>query len=86
MQTKLEILHSVQVRNDDLGHVLRDVKYQLIQLIVQGKIDGVRGQGRRQTSWLKNIRQWTGMTTVHLFRAAVDRIIWSNMIANIHKG
>jgi len=40
------------------GHVMRDEKYQLIQLILQGKIDGIRGQGRRRTSWLKNIRQW----------------------------
>jgi len=64
-----------------IGHVMRDEKYQLIQLILQSKIDGVRGPVCRRTSWLKNIRQWTRMTTVHLFRAAVDRIIWSNMIA-----
>ena len=87
MQKELEIVHSVKVRKMAyLGHVMRNDKYQLIQLILQGKIDSRRGQGRRRTSWLKNIRQWTGMTTVHLFRAAVNRIMWTNMIANIHRG
>jgi len=42
MQKELEILHSVKVRKMAyLGHVMRDQKYQLIQLILQGKIDGV---------------------------------------------
>ena len=87
MQKDMEILRSVKIRKMSyLGHVMRNEKYQLIQLILQGKIEGSRSQGRRRTSWLKNIRQWTGMTTVQLFRTAVNKVIWTNMIANIHRG
>ncbi|XP_077294188.1 ubiquinol-cytochrome c reductase complex assembly factor 1 [Arctopsyche grandis] len=32
-------------------------KYDLLRLIIQGKIVGQRSRGRRKTSWLKNLRQ-----------------------------
>lgn len=87
MNKDLEIMRTVKTRKlSYLGHVMRNEKYHLIQLILQGKIEGKRTQGRRRTSWLKNIRQWTGMTTVHLFRTAVNKIIWTNVIANVHRG
>ena len=64
------------------GHIMRNPKYQFLQLVIQGKIAGHRGPGRR-TSWLKNLRQWFGKTSLELFRAAVNKAMIVNMIANI---
>ena len=30
-----------------LGHIMRNSKYQLLQLIIEGKIEGKRGRGRK---------------------------------------
>ena len=54
-----------------LGHVLRHERYHLLQTIMMGKIEGKRRVGRRKMSWLRNIRQWTGIANVEeLFRLA----------------
>ncbi|XP_049874692.1 uncharacterized protein LOC126372825 [Pectinophora gossypiella] len=67
-----------------LGHILRNERYQLLQLIMMGKIEGKRRRGRRKKSWLRNIREWTGVTTVEqLFRLASDREEFSKLTANV---
>ena len=43
-----------------LGHIIRNNKYRLFQLILQGKVDGRRGTERRKNSWPQNLRQWLG--------------------------
>ena len=61
------------------GHILQGPKYELIKLIIPGKVGGGhRGPGREKISWLRNIRQWTGLETVQqLMRAAEDWEIWN---------
>ena len=84
---QLEFLQNVKRRKlEYFGHVMRNEKYHLLQLILQGKIEGQRSAGCRRISWLRNLRTWTGMTSTALFRAAVNRVIWTNVIANIHRG
>jgi hypothetical protein len=39
------------------GCLLRGEKYQVLQLIIQGKICGKRSKGRPRTSWLQNLRE-----------------------------
>ena len=57
-----------------LGHIMRNEKYNILQLILQGKIEGRRGIGRKQLSWLRNIRNWSGITNVGvLLNIARDR-------------
>jgi len=36
-------------------------------LVTQGKVDSKRGPWRRRYSWLHNLRQWFGLSSVHLF-------------------
>lgn len=68
------------------GHIMRNSKYQLLQLIVEGKIEGKRGMGRKQMSWLRNIRDWTGLRTIgELVHTATDREMYGNMVANIQQ-
>ena len=67
-----------------LGHIMRNTKYQLLQLIIEGKIEGRRGIGRKM-SWLRNIRHWTGIRTaqgpIHVSR---NREEIENVVANTH--
>ena len=54
--TQRELLNTVKCRKISyLGHILRGSKYRLLQLILKGKIEGRRGPGRKQQSWLRNI-------------------------------
>ncbi|CAH2245603.1 jg6532 [Pararge aegeria aegeria] len=56
-----------------LGLVLRHERYQLLQLIMMGKVEGKRRVGRRKKSWLRNIREWTNIVSVEtLFRFGQD--------------
>ncbi|KAI8436964.1 hypothetical protein MSG28_010381 [Choristoneura fumiferana] len=41
--------------------------------------------GRRKKSWLRNIREWTGVkSAAELFRVAKDRIRCAELTANLH--
>ncbi|CAH2267750.1 jg15167 [Pararge aegeria aegeria] len=82
-----EVLLTIKKRKlEYFGHVMRNTKkYELLQLIVQGKVAGRRRPGRRRISWLKNLRQWFGKSTKSLFRAAVSKVEIALMIANLRK-
>ncbi|KAL4701932.1 hypothetical protein ACJJTC_004577 [Scirpophaga incertulas] len=59
--------------------------YDLLQLIMMGKVAGKRRVGGRKKSWLRNIRQWTGIAkAAHLFRLARRREDWTKLIADLH--
>lgn len=67
-----------------LGHVMRNEKYKYLQLIIEGKIEGRRGVGRKKMSWLRNIRHWTGMHNIQtLIHTAGNRDEMKNVVANI---
>lgn len=76
------MLSAVKIRKAaNFGHIMCNDKYCLLQ----DKIESNRGQGRRQIFWLKNLRQWTGISSRALFRVAVSKVIWTNMIAYIQR-
>ncbi|XP_060527658.1 uncharacterized protein LOC132702847 [Cylas formicarius] len=60
---------------------LQEMMVRVVQLILQGNVEGRRRPGRRRM--LKNLRTWFNTTTVGLFRAAVDKVRIAMMIANI---
>lgn len=67
-----------------LGHVLRHERYQLLQVVMMGKVEGKRAVGRRRTSWLSNIRKWTSIAGVEdLFHLAQDREGYLELTANL---
>ena len=87
MKKEVEVLYEIKRRKlDYFGHVMRNEKYRLLQLVMEGKIEGKRGQGRRKTSWLKNLRDWFDVDSLGLFRAAVDKVKICQMIANLRRG
>lgn len=84
MGTDRELLQHVKRRKTSyLGHIYRGPKYQLLKLIMEGKIEGQRGPGRRKCSWLKNVREWTGLNTHTLLRTAVNREEFDSIVANL---
>ncbi|CAH2247873.1 jg12239 [Pararge aegeria aegeria] len=67
-----------------LGHVLMHERYELHQLTMMGKVTGRRGAGRRKKSWLRNIREWTGIASAaELFRLAKNRQEFTKLTANL---
>ena len=88
MNKEKEVLYTVKSRKlQYLGHIMRnECRYKLLQNILQGKVCGKRGVGRRRTSWLKNLRVWYSQTTTELFRAADNKIRIAQMIANVRTG
>ncbi|XP_014487698.1 PREDICTED: uncharacterized protein LOC106751329, partial [Dinoponera quadriceps] len=57
----------------------------VIRNIIQEKIAGKRGLGIRKISWLKNLRNWYGVSTGILFRVAVDKVRIVMMVTNVLK-
>lgn len=79
-----EVLNTIKRRKlEYFGHIMRNPKYELLQVITQGKIQGRRRPGRPMTSWLQNLRQWFQLSTGELFRAAASKTEISRMIANL---
>ena len=79
-----EIAFTIKKRKMEyFGHVMRHGKYRILQLIIQGKTDTKRGPGRRRHSWLHNLRQWYGLTSIQLFRSAVNKVQIAMLIANV---
>ncbi|KAL1447016.1 hypothetical protein WDU94_015647 [Cyamophila willieti] len=88
MKTNPELINIVKCRKlQYLGHIMRNQgRYELLQCILQGKIQGKRAPGRRRISWLANLRAWFGKTSTQLFRIATNKIIIARMIANVRSG
>lgn len=87
MEKGVEILHEVKKRKlQYLGHIMRGQRYEILQLIIQGKIVGKRSVGRRRISWLRNLREWFNVTSSNLFKAAASKIRIAMMIANLRHG
>lgn len=86
IRRKRELLEIIKRRKTAyLGHIIRNGRYQFLQLVIEGKIEGRRGVGRKKMSWLRNVRQWTGLRTVgDLFSTIRNKEEWVHVIANIH--
>ena len=75
MGKELEVIYEIKRRRlEYFGHIIRNGKYRLLQLVMEGKIEGRRRSGRRKTSWLKNLRDWYGQSSVSLFRSAASKV------------
>lgn len=81
-----ELLSTVKERKlKYVGHIMRGDRYEVLRLVIEGKIEGRRSVGRRQNSWLKDLRRWFGRTSIEIFRGAVSRTIIAIWIANLRR-
>lgn len=83
--TDRQLFKTVKFRKTSyFGHIMTGEKYSILQLIIKGKIEGRRGVGRKQLSWLRNIGEWTGVRRVEdLFRSTQDRESFSRVMVNV---
>ena len=69
-----ELLSVIKRRKlEYFGHIVRGPKYKLLQTILQGHVEGKRRVGRKNLSWLRNLKAWSGLSGGELFRLASDR-------------
>lgn len=86
MRKQKELMLTIKERKTRyIGHIMRGKKYELLRLIIEGKVQGKRSIGRRQNSWLKDIRRWFGCSSIDIFRMAVSRMTLAIWIANLRK-
>lgn len=70
----LEVFKIIKARKFQYSeHMFRGKKYQLLQLIKQGKICGKRSRGRPKTNWLQYLREWFQYNSKELFSIAKDK-------------
>ncbi|GFR92623.1 eukaryotic translation initiation factor 3 subunit F [Elysia marginata] len=64
------------------GHIMRDSSGPLLQLSLEGKIEGKRGQGRPRKNWVDDVKEWSGSTSYgDTQRKAENREEWRDMVA-----
>ena len=60
------------------GHIVR--RGGLERQIIGGQMEGKRGRGRPQTSWLTDIKQWTGGSIAESILQAENRTGWNAIV------
>ncbi|GFS12815.1 endonuclease-reverse transcriptase [Elysia marginata] len=80
-----ELLRSIKKKKklSHFGHTKRHEPQQ--KLILEGKVDGSRGRGRRRKSWTTNIAELTNMRLNAAAKAAMEREGWRSMASNLFK-
>ena len=66
------------------GHVLRGSSGKTYLIILEGKIEGKRAQGRPRLTWINDIKVWTRLKTYgEVKRIAEDRYRWKSIVVNL---
>ncbi|GFR57630.1 endonuclease-reverse transcriptase [Elysia marginata] len=66
------------------GQVILESSGHLLQLALEGRMEGRTGRGRPKKSWTDDIKQWTHRRTYgEIKRKAESREEWRVMIANL---
>ncbi|GFR98829.1 eukaryotic translation initiation factor 3 subunit F [Elysia marginata] len=66
------------------GHIMRGSSGPLLQLSLEEKIEGKRGQGRPRRNWVDDVKGWSGSTSYgDTKRKAEDIEEWRDMVANL---
>ncbi|RUS70632.1 hypothetical protein EGW08_021608 [Elysia chlorotica] len=82
---KPELLQLIQRRKlAYYGHIKRHCSIQ--KRVVEGKVEGKRGRGRKRQSWLANIQETSQIRLSVACEAALDRGRWRRMIAHLGDG
>ena len=96
MKSNAEVVKMVGLKNTELvlsikkkkltyyGHVRRH--HSLQKLVLEGKVDGKRGRGRRRKSWAGNVSEMTKMRMAQcsVKTLSLDRSEWRTMVSNLY--
>ena len=79
-----EVINTIKSRKlQSLGHIMRGQRYEMLKLIMQGKIKERRNVGRRKISLLRNLRDWYNCSSIELFRAAANKVKIAMRVSNL---
>ena len=84
-QTELHFMKDMMKRKLEYGgHVLRGSSGKTHLIILEGKIEGKRAQGRPRLTWIDDIKVWTRLKTYgEVKRIAEDRYRWKSIVVNL---
>ena len=67
------------------GHIMRGSGNKLMQVVLEGKIEGTRDRGRQRRAWADDVKEWSKCKSFgETKRKTEDRVMWRNMIHNLH--
>lgn len=67
------------------GHVMRrSGENKLVQLVMEGLVEGKRDRGRQRRVWGDDLKEWTKSTSIgQVKRQAEDRVVWREMVHDL---
>ena len=93
-KSNAEVLKMIGVKSTELvktikkkklvyyGHTRRHQSLQ--KLVLEGKVEGKRGRGRRRKSWTTNVSEMTEMSLAQCSVNALNRSKWRSMVSNLY--
>lgn len=68
-----------------IQHLMKGDGYEIVRLIIKGKIHEKRSVGKRQNFWLKDLRRCPSKTSAEIFRADISLVTIDNWVAKLHR-
>ena len=63
------------------GYIMRGSSGMLVQLVLEGFIEGKKGRGKPKRMWGDDLKEWTNCDSIELVkRRSEDRTEWRNMV------
>ena len=91
--TNQHVLQEINIKSTELVQMIRTRKVKfyghvrrhdsLQRVILEGKVEGKRGRGRKRTSWTDNIKTHLGLPINTCAELALDRKKWRAMTPNL---
>lgn len=79
-------LTSLRVRKtQDFWHIMWGEKYEILRLIVKGRIQIERSEGNRPNSWLKDMPRLFNCISIDNFWTVVAKVLLAIWIANLSR-
>ena len=57
------------------GHVLRGSAGELVQLVLEGRVEGKRSQGRPRRTWGDFVKEWSKVANIGRAKRTADKTI-----------
>ena len=84
MKSNAEVLKMIGLKNTELVLSIKKRRHHSLQkLVLEGKVNGKRGRGRRRKSWIGNVSEMTKMSMAQCSVKALDRSEWRTMVSNL---
>ena len=82
MSAERELIKTIRVQQMKFfGHIMRNKEVE--NMIITGKIEGKRSQGKQRLTFTKSLSNWIGINEVELTRAAQDRQRWKAITSEV---